>query len=250
MAQRNLKWYSVHTNVVALREMAQRSVEWYSVHTNGVALREMAQRNVEWCSVHANSVALREMGRRNVEWYSVHTSLQNIRHSGWTLNWLALLEIFRIVELACGVTWRLSRRNQQKYKPQMEQRSAGGHDVIECEDCCETITWCSCCIEESSLRLAVKQSQFGKFLLFFFSLPILHLFVVVHESVNQTYGVCQSDLFFGVAFIALPWRPRYTKIQLLTYSRNVQRVFEVELSLKDKRESKKKNRARQSTFTS
>ena len=168
MAQRNLKWYSVHTNVVALREMAQRSVEWYSVHTNGVALREMAQRNVEWCSVHANSVALREMGRRNVEWYSVHTSLQNIRHSGWTLNWLALLEIFRIVELACGVTWRLSRRNHQKYKPQMEQRSAGGHDVIECEDCRETITCCSCCIEESSLRLAVKQSQFGKFLLFSF----------------------------------------------------------------------------------
>ena len=32
------------------------------------------------------------------------------------------------------------------------------------------------------LRLAVKQSQFGEFLLFF--PPILHLFVVVHESVN------------------------------------------------------------------
>ena len=35
-------WYSVHTNVVALREMAQRNVEWYSVHKNGVELREMA----------------------------------------------------------------------------------------------------------------------------------------------------------------------------------------------------------------
>ena len=148
--------------------MAQRNVEWYSVHTNCVALREMAQRNVEWYSVHANSVALRKMGRRNVKWYSVHTSLQNIRHSGWTFNWLALHEIFRIVELAWGVTWRLSRRNHQKYKPQMEQRSAGGHDVIECEDCRETITSCSCCVEESLLRLAVKQSQFGKFLLFFF----------------------------------------------------------------------------------
>ena len=42
-----------------------------------------------------------------------------------------------------------------------------GYDVIECEDCRETITWCSRCVEESSLRLAVKQSQFGKFLLFF-----------------------------------------------------------------------------------
>ena len=49
----------------------------------------------------------------------------------------------------------------------MEQRSAGGHDVIECEDCRETITWCSRCVEESSLRLAVKQSQFSDFLLFF-----------------------------------------------------------------------------------
>ena len=250
MAQRNLKWYSVHTNVVALREMAQRSVEWYSVHTNGVALREMAQRNVEWCSVHANSVALREMGRRNVEWYSVHTSLQNIRHSGWTLNWLALLEIFRIVELACGVTWRLSRRNHQKYKPQMEQRSAGGHDVIECEDCRETITCCSCCIEESSLRLAVKQSQFGKFLLFSFPCRYCIYSLSFMKALIKHMVFAKATFFFGVAFIALPWRPRYTKIQLLTYSRNVQRVFEVELSLKDKRESKKKNRARQSTFNS
>ena len=48
MAQRNVEWYSVHTNSVALREMAQRNVEWYSVHTNGVELHEMAQRNVEW----------------------------------------------------------------------------------------------------------------------------------------------------------------------------------------------------------
>ena len=30
----------------------------------------------------------------------------------------------------------------QKCKPQMEQRSAGGHDVIECEECRETITRC------------------------------------------------------------------------------------------------------------
>ena len=74
--------------------------------------------------------------------------------------------LWRIVELACDVTWRLSRRNHQQYKPQMEQRSAGEHDVIECEDCRETITWCSRCVEESSLRLAVKQSQFSEFLLF------------------------------------------------------------------------------------
>ena len=48
MAQRNVEWYSLHTNGVALREMPQRDVEWYSRHTNGVELHEMAQRNVEW----------------------------------------------------------------------------------------------------------------------------------------------------------------------------------------------------------
>ena len=37
-------------------------------------------------------------------------------------------------------------------------------------------------------------------------------------------------------------------IQLLTYSSNVQRAVEVELSLKSKRESEKEKRARQSTF--
>ena len=53
--------------------MAQRNVEWYSVHTNGAELREMARRNVEWYSVHTNGVALRQMAQGNVEWYSVHT---------------------------------------------------------------------------------------------------------------------------------------------------------------------------------
>ena len=76
--------------------MAQRNVEWYSVHTNSVALREMAQRNVEWYSVHTNGVALRRI------------ALQNIRRSSSTLNCLALHEIFR----CCGesssllVAWR------------------------------------------------------------------------------------------------------------------------------------------------
>ena len=58
MDQRNVGWYSVHTNGVALREMAQRNVEWYSIHTNCVELREMAQRNVKWYSVHTDGIAL------------------------------------------------------------------------------------------------------------------------------------------------------------------------------------------------
>ena len=38
-----------------------------------------------------------------------------------------------------------------------------GHDVIEYKDWRETITWFSRCVEESSLPLAVKQSQFVTF---------------------------------------------------------------------------------------
>jgi len=45
----------------------------------------------------------------------------------------------------------------------MEQRSTGGHDDIDFEDWRETTTWYSRCVEESSLRLAVKQSQFVTF---------------------------------------------------------------------------------------
>ena len=44
--KRNVEWYSVHTNSVALREMAQRNVEWYSVDTNGVALGRIALWNI------------------------------------------------------------------------------------------------------------------------------------------------------------------------------------------------------------
>ena len=132
MAQRNLEWYSVHTYGVALREMAQRNVEWYSVHTNSVALREMAQRNFEWYSVDTNSVAL------------CRIALQNIRRSIWTLNSLALHEIFRCrgesSSLLVGFGQVAFSLRHQKCKPQMEQRFAGGHDVIECED--ESITWC------------------------------------------------------------------------------------------------------------
>ena len=68
---------------------------------------------------------------------TTYTSLQNIRRSSWNNSML-----WRIVELVYGVTWRQSRRNHQKYKPQIIKRSAGGHDIIECEDYRETITWC------------------------------------------------------------------------------------------------------------
>ena len=81
---------------------------------------------------------------------------------------------------------KASRRNHQKYKPQMEQRSAGGMTSSNVKTGAKPLhsvvaVWKS--LHFALSLFAVKQSQFGKFLLFF-SLPILHLFVVVHDSVN------------------------------------------------------------------
>ena len=74
----------------------------------------------------------------------------------------------------------------------MEQRSAEGYDVIECEDCRETITWCSRFVEETSLRLAVKQSQFSEFLLFFprryciYSLSFMEALIKIATRLDPT----------------------------------------------------------------
>ena len=96
--------------------MAQRNVEWYNVRT------------YKWCSVTSNSFAEHQTLQLNTKLLSIT----------WNISML-----WWIAELDCGVTWRLSRRNHQKYKLQRERRSAGGHDVIECKDWRETITWCS-----------------------------------------------------------------------------------------------------------
>ena len=68
--------------------------------------------------------------------------------------------LWRIVELVYGVTWRQSRRNHQKYKPQIEQRSAGRHDVIESEHYRETIAWCCGCSFYYSLHALVSLNMF------------------------------------------------------------------------------------------
>ena len=68
----------------------------------------------------------------------------------------------------------------------MEQRSAGGHNVIECKDWRETITCVVAVLK--SLHFALPQSRTNSYLSgnfsSIFSLPVLHLFVVVPESVN------------------------------------------------------------------
>ena len=65
----------------------------------------------------------------------------------------ALAEIIRCCGESSGLfmAWR-EDRNHQKYKPQIVKRSAGGHDIIECEDYRETITWCIRCSFYHSLQ--------------------------------------------------------------------------------------------------
>ena len=84
----------------------------------------MVQCTHKWWSVMSNNFAEHQTLYLNI------ILLSNTRN---------ISMLWRIVELVCGVTWRLSRRNHQKYKPPMEQWSAGGHEVIECEDRRETI---------------------------------------------------------------------------------------------------------------
>ena len=155
----------------------KRNVEWYSVHTNSVALREMAQRNVEWYSVDTNGVALGRIALWNIRTLYLNIKLLSIT---WNVSML-----WRIVELASGVTWRpchsfisyailqlilkpslylliyltslyfwwwrpprLSRRNHQKYKLQMEQLSTGGMTSSNVKTTAKPcITWRSRCIE-------------------------------------------------------------------------------------------------------
>ena len=129
------------------------------------------------------------MARRNVAWYSVHTSLQNIRRSSWTLNCLALHKISR----CCGelsslfMAWRA--RNHQKYKPQIEQRSAGRHDVIESEHYRETITWCCGCSFYHSLHALVS----------------LNMFIVLSRVMTWIKCRLSSSIFFFGLTLIFQW---------------------------------------------
>ena len=104
--------------------------------------------------------------------------------------------LWRIVVLACWF-----RRDGLHVTPPKMQTANGtvicwGHDVIECEDCREIIRWCSRCVEESSLRLAVKQSQFSEFLLFFprryciYSLSFMKALIKIATRLDST-TVCR-----------------------------------------------------------
>ena len=153
--------------------MVQRTHKWCRVAWNGSALCRIIQHTHKWCSVISNNFAEHQTFYLNIKLLSITRNISMLR---------------RIVELA--------RRNHQKYKRQMEQWSAGGHDFTEWEDCRETITLCSRYVEESSIRLAVKQSQFSEFLLFFpcryciYSLSFMKALIKIATRLDST-TVCR-----------------------------------------------------------
>ena len=85
----------------------------------------MVQRIHKWCSVVSNSFAEHQTLYLNIKFLSITRNISML---------------WRIVVLACWFRRDRLRSRHQKCRPQMEQWSAGGHDVIEYEDCRETIT--------------------------------------------------------------------------------------------------------------
>ena len=146
--------------------------------------------------------------------------------------------LWRIVELACGVTWRpchsfisyailqlilkpslylliyltslyfwwwrpprLSRRNHQKYKPQMEQRSAGGTTSSNAKTAAKPSHRVVAVSNSLSFRFAVKQSQFGRFPLFFpyryciYSLSFMKVSIKILKETEFYHGCrCPSGI--------------------------------------------------------
>ena len=141
----------------------------------------MVQRIHKWCSVMSNSFAEHQTLYLNIKFLSITRNISML---------------WRIVVLACWF-----RRDGLHVTPPKMQTANGtvicwGHDVIECEDCREIIRWCSRCVEESSLRLAVKQSQFSEFLLFFprryciYSLSFMKALIKIATRLDST-TVCR-----------------------------------------------------------
>ena len=121
--------------------------------------------------------------------------------------------LWRIIELARGVTWRLSRRNRQKYKPQMEQRSTGGMTSSN--------------VSKWYRNALIENTIFGT--------PI--------NAFRYHFDWKMSKQIKDVSFLTMASNSAHKgkhKIQFLTYSCNVQRAVEVKLSLKRKRESEKR----------
>ena len=157
---------------------------------------------------------------------------------------------------------RLSRRNHQKYKPQMEQRSAGGMTSSNVKTAAKLPAYFSTRIPLQRLfeqwrskwevEFCVCLGRHGK------KTDILDLFwhfsIKLSDIVMLLIGVwtlkpTQKKGCFGKNYM-FDWKMSkqikdisFThKIQLLMYSCNVQRAFAVILSLKSQRESEKKRK--------
>ena len=153
--KRNVEWYSVHTNSVALREMAQRNVEWYSVDTNGVALGRIALWNIRRSIWTLNCLVLLKIFRccgdsssLLVAWREGHAiHLLAMLYCSWSLNYLCICwSIWHPVFLVVTAAKAISPKTP-KIQTANGTAICWGHDVIKCEDYRKTITWRSRCIE-------------------------------------------------------------------------------------------------------
>ena len=153
----------------------------------------MAQRNVEWYSVYTNGVAL------------CRIALQNIRRSIWTLNSLALHEIFRCCgeslcllvgfgEIASG---HATKNADRKWNSDL----LGGMTSSNMKTVAKPSH-----VVRGLLHLAVKQSQFSEFLLFFsrryciYSLSFMKALIKIATRLDST-TVCRP-----------PGLPRFARV--------------------------------------
>ena len=109
----------------------------------------------------------------------------------------------------CILWWwrplRLSRRNHQKYKPQMEQRSAGGMTSSNAKTTAKPSHRVVAVSNSLSSRFAVRQSQFGKFPLFFpyryciYSLSFMKASIKILKETEFYHG-CRCPSGIGPPF--------------------------------------------------
>ena len=93
------------------RKMVQCKVEWFSRETNGLRHTQMVQCNVKWLNQEANGLRHTQMAmvQNNVEWF-------NRDLSGGTTKQIVLPQIKWFL-----MTYSCWRRNQQKYKSEMDK---------------------------------------------------------------------------------------------------------------------------------
>ena len=111
MVQCKVEWFSRETNGLRHTQMVQCNVKWLNQEANGLRHTQMAmvQNNVEWFNRGTNGLRHTQMVQCNVEWF-------NRDLSGGTTKQIVLPQIKWFL-----MTYSCWRRNQQKYKSEMDK---------------------------------------------------------------------------------------------------------------------------------